>query len=199
MNRLKLFDKIMLIILLIVNIAGAVCLGLLAIGVMSATSIFDEMSTLLSSNMFRVLTVILAVFVIFICIRILFVRKRVAGASQDNHIDAKQGIVVRKGEYGTTHMTIDAIQYLVDKNVRANDAIRDLESHIVITPEENIEIQLKVNVMADRNIPDTTTELQKSLKEYMEATTGITIQNVEVLVAAPQEAEAAKNKINLKK
>ena len=195
MKRLKTFDRIMAVVLLVMAIVGALMTIALAwnISPFWAIPFADNVKNMLTAGpLVSVLITIAAVFVIVVCVRILFVRKK--SGEQKPHEQQQNGLMLRNGEYGASYITQDALQYLIDKHVRSMQAIRDSQSLITITPENNLRVQVKISAIADSSIPELTTRLQESLKQYMESITGITLESIEVLVAAPSTAENAGSK-----
>lgn len=210
MKKLKTFDRVMAIILLVLLIAFSAGLvlfawgfltvfinGSLVAGVQLSNAWRFNINT--SATIFSILLTILAAFLVFVAIRILFVRKR--NPQQKEMGNMQSGVMLRNGEHGAAYITKDAIQYLVDKQVQAEHSIRDAQSQIDITPEQNVSIKLKVSVMADQNLPEITGKLQESLKEYIQTTTGIAVDAVEVLIAAPpsikdHQSKKSSSKIN---
>ena len=192
MKRLKTFDRIMAVILLVLTILSALLAIALAwnISPFLAIPFADELKNVLTSGpLMSILITLLSAFIIFVCIRILFVRQRSKQASQQEQV--QNGVMLRNGEYGASYITQGAIQYLVDKHVRSMQDIRDSQSVITITPENNLRVQVKISAIADGSIPEITSQLQESLKKYIESVTGIALEAVEVLVAAPATTEAA--------
>lgn len=207
MKKLKTFDRVMSIILLVLLIACSVGLFLFAWGFLTifmSSSLVEgvQLSNAWRFNInssaivFSILLTILAAFFVFVAIRILFVRQR--APQQKDMGNMQSGVMLRNGEHGAAYITKDAIQYLVDKQVHSEHAIRDAQSQIDITPEQNVSIKLKISVMADQNLPEITGKLQESLKEYIQTTTGIAVEAVEILVAAPPSAKdhSSKNSSN---
>lgn len=196
MKKMKNFDKAMLVLIMLCLIVGSFFVLVMLFDTMILSTVASMVySVFENANIgIKLLIALIPLIVIFLCVRILFVRQRKSGESTTSE---HKGVLVRSGEVGSTYMTIDAIQYLVDQKVRSDDAIRDLENYIEVTPDEMLNIHLKVSIMADRVIPEVTEALQKELKDYMQSITGIGIQNVEILVAAPGVTTEAKSKQHL--
>ena len=72
-------------------------------------------------------------------------------------------------------ITLNAVESLVLKVIRDIENIKD--SKVKIRNQENgISIILKLIVNYDVIIPDMTTELQKTIKDYLETTAGILVK-----------------------
>ena len=91
--------------------------------------------------------------------------------------------VVSTGDYGTTQIALSAIDAMVQRHCRTNIKIREVNS--VITLQENgIGIQLKLSLLNDANIPETTEALRTSLREHIESLTGIQVREVSMMVVS---------------
>lgn len=89
--------------------------------------------------------------------------------------------VVHELKLGQVHITLPAIEGLVTKAVRNIDGIKEVKPQIIPTPT-GIEIVLKIIVTPDINIPQISEQIQQNVKDYILEVTGITAQNVKVLV-----------------
>ena len=84
---------------------------------------------------------------------------------------------VRDGELGKICITLNAIESLVQKVIRDIENVKD--SKIKIKKQENgVSIVLKLTVNYDVVIPEITSELQKTIKDYIETTAGILVKDV---------------------
>lgn len=97
--------------------------------------------------------------------------------------------VVSTGDYGTTQIALSAIDAMVQRHCRANNKIREATS--VITLQENgVGIQLKLSLLNDANIPETTEALRASLREHIEGLTGIQVRDVSIMVVSAPAQQA---------
>lgn len=96
--------------------------------------------------------------------------------------------LVSAGDYGTTQIALSAIDAMVQRHCKTNVRIREVAS--VITLQENgIGIQLKLSLLNDANIPETTEALRNSLREHIETLTGIQVREVSIMVVSgPSQA-----------
>ena len=78
--------------------------------------------------------------------------------------------MIMSGDNGTAYMTITAIDSLVQRHCRANAKVKECDSVVVPAGESasGISIKLKLSVAPDTVIPELSANLQQSLKEYIE-------------------------------
>jgi len=90
--------------------------------------------------------------------------------------------IVSDGELGKVCITLGAVESLVQKVIRDIEEV--MESKISIKKKENgVSIILKITVNYDVTIPDLTSEMQTAIKNYVEATAGISVISVRIVVS----------------
>lgn len=82
---------------------------------------------------------------------------------------------------GTIRITLPALELLVAKAARSVQGIREVKPFLKPLPD-GLLIRLKAQVMPDVNIPYVTSELQKTIQEYIQKTAGIKVSEIRVLV-----------------
>lgn len=195
--KLKLFDRVMLTLILLLTIA--LCVGLIVVtwyGPLIQTQFVFGITTFLNSLAYRIPLIVCLVLIIFLCLRILFVRNR-DKTPADPFRD--KGILIRSGQNGNSFIAMDAMQEMMLKQVRGNAKVRNCFGDILVE-EQDISIILTVSLLPDTNIPQATTEIQDTLKEHIETLTGITVRRVEVTVQsmepeAPVAIEPRRNRV----
>ena len=96
---------------------------------------------------------------------------------------------VASGDFGTVQITLAAIDAMVQRHCRANNKVREATS-VVSTRDGGVAISLKLVLLSDANVPEVTTELQKSLKEYIEGLTGIMTSDINIVVVSAPAQQA---------
>ena len=96
--------------------------------------------------------------------------------------------MIMSGDNGTAYMTITAIDSLVQRHCRANAKVRECESVVVPAGESasGISIKLKLSVAPDTVIPELSANLQQSLKEYIETLCGVSVNAIDILIVPTQ-------------
>lgn len=100
--------------------------------------------------------------------------------------EAKKFIVYER-ELGAVRISTDCIQGLIIEVARELPGIEDLSVKIIEV--EKPKVSLKIRVYPDYNIPQLSEELQQHVKDYVESTVGVTIQEVEVSVVGISNKE----------
>ncbi|MGM0437108.1 MAG: alkaline shock response membrane anchor protein AmaP [Bacillota bacterium] len=99
--------------------------------------------------------------------------------------------LINSTDLGDINITLGAIDNLVKKIVKKREGIFEINTDIN-NSESGLNIDLSIKVYSDYIIPELTNELQKVVKSYLEDTTGVTVNSVQVLV---NEINNEKNKV----
>lgn len=193
--RLKPFDQFIAILLVIAMLALFALVGFLSW--MPAPEIEKVLGTayvyLTVPIWSRVICTVVAALMIFLCVRVLFVRRR--REPRQKAETAPEGIMLKSGEHGTSFLTLSAIDAMVKKFVRNNPKVRDCK--VEVKPEDegqNVSLQLNVVLMPDAVIPETCGDLQKTLAEHLQTMTGIIVREVRVTVEDSTEPTTTKQR-----
>ncbi len=90
--------------------------------------------------------------------------------------------IVYARELGAVRVSTDCIEGLIMESAREMAGIKDAAVRIVDV--EHPKVRLDIQILPDYNIPQLTEELQEKVKQYVEDTVGVAIQEVEIVVAA---------------
>lgn len=173
--KLKVFDRILLAILLIVAILSAVVLFAMALNIVT----FD-MATAFISQFYAVRQnmLILAgsgLILLLISLKLLFANR--GEKKSRGPVSAS----VRKSEIGGTFIALSAIETMVKKFCDTQESVRDCQSTIRAT-DTGVSIGLKLSLLSDTDVVTVTQELQKALKDHVETLTGVAVNEVSILV-----------------
>lgn len=165
--------KVILYIYIIV--ITLICLALICtmFGVLKTTYVQDAVNMMTGTAFgFKLLfTVIFAIFII-VGIYLLF-------------FDAKKApektVKIVSVENGTVFITLKAVEELISKYLSNEKSIKEEKTKIIVN-EDNIEINVGLSVYPGINIPEVTRSINTGLKESIESQTGLTVQNVNILV-----------------
>ena len=180
--KLKFFDRLLLGILLI----AAILFSFVLFGIASNLIPEDTVATVISLfYMFRQNALILAgsgLVLLLICIKLLF-----AGKAKKGDVRPASALM-RQTELGGTYISLEAIDSMVQKHCRAISRVKDVHTTLQST-ETGVTIGIRLSVLPDTDVVTLSSELQKSLKEYIESLTGIQVNEVGILVeSAPASA-----------
>ncbi len=94
----------------------------------------------------------------------------------------KVGNAVLKGsEYGEVLISITAVENMVLRVIQQTKGIKDVSRKVSFTPD-GLVIKIHIRVMPDVTLPGLVNELQSKTKEYLEEITGVTVNEVKVVV-----------------
>jgi len=94
----------------------------------------------------------------------------------------KVGNAVLKGsEYGEVLISITAVENMVLRVIQQTKGIKDVSRKVSFTPD-GLVINIHIRVMPDVSLPGLVNELQTKTKEYLEEITGVTVNEVKVIV-----------------
>ena len=94
--------------------------------------------------------------------------------------------VIAQTEFGTSSITLAAIDEMVKRHCAANQSILTQES-IISVKDNRLMINLKLNLAEDTNVPEVTAALRESLTAYIENLTGIKVGDVNMMVSTLPE------------
>ena len=179
--KLKVFDRILLGLLLII----AILVSFVLFGV-AANIITEEMATGFVGlfYMFRENALILAgcgLLLLLISIKLLF-----AGRTKRAEVRPASALM-QQTEIGGTFISLEAIDTMVQKHCRSLQRVKDCKTTLQ-SNETGITIGIRLCVLPDTDVVTLSSELQKSLKEYVEGLTGVKVNEIGILVesaAAP--------------
>ena len=182
--KLKVFDRILLGILLI----AAILVSFVLFGI-AANLIPQDQATWFVSlfYMYRENALILAgsgLVLLLISIKLLF-------AGKGKKADARPAsALMKQTEFGGTYISLEAIDSMVQKHCRAVSRVKDVHTTLQST-ESGVTIGIRLCVLPDTDVVTLSSELQKSLKENVESLTGITVNEIGVLVESAAPVAAA--------
>ena len=179
----KLFDKILLALLLIVVIAVALALIGMAAGFISAHMVDSVLSYPYTGPVGALMTGVIGLLLLIIAIRLLFFG--VSGQKQS----ALSAALIRASEVGTTYIALAALDDMAQRFCKSQKQIRECVTAIGASAQ-GINVNIKIALMPETNIPEFTDELSHSLKEHIEKYSGIQVTDVRILVVNPSHQAA---------
>ena len=186
--KLKLFDRLLLGILLIAAILVSFVLFGIAANIISHEMVDNFVGLF---YMFRENALILAgcgLLLLLICIKLLF-----AGRGKKADVRPASALM-KQTEFGGTFITLEALDAMIQKHCRAQQRVKDCHTTLHST-EAGVTVGIRLSVLPDTDVVTLSAELQKSLKEYVEGLTGIHVNEIGILVeiaAAPVTANVAR-------
>lgn len=180
--KLKVFDRILLGILLIVAIVVSFVLFAIVANIITQ-DMADNFIGLF--YMFQENAMILAgsgLILLLISIKLLF-----AGRVKKMEVRPASALM-KQTEIGGTFISLEALDSMVQKHCRAQQRVKDCHTTLH-SSEAGVTVGIRLCVLPDTDVVTLSSELQKSLKEYIESLTGIQVNEVGILVeSAPASA-----------
>ena len=99
--------------------------------------------------------------------------------------------IVHKTEHGEVRISLQTLESLADRAARLVRGVNDLKTK-VRPVEAGIRIAVRITVDPDLDIPQITASVQQKVKDYVETTAGVTVQNVIVYVNDLTKVQAGK-------
>lgn len=189
--KFKFIDKLLLVLVLLFLIAlSGLCLGT-AMDLISSETIMGCV-TIITNGLIANRLIIGAVGLVLLifALRLFVAMGRKGTAPQEK---TPSSTLISAGENGTAYITLSAIDSLVQRHCRSNQRIKGCESKVIAMPN-GISVSLKLQVLPDTVIPELSAQLQKSLKEYLENLSGITVTGIDILILPTVQPQAPKTK-----
>lgn len=173
--KLKVFDRILLGILLIVAIVASFVLFGMAANVIQQPVVNNFIALF---YMFKENALILAgsgLVLLLISIKLLFAGKRKKTETRP------ASALMKQTEIGGTFISLEALDAMVQKHCRALQRVKDVHTTLQ-SGDAGVKIGIRLSVMPDTDVVTLSSELQKSLKENVESLTGISVSEIGVLI-----------------
>ncbi|HWR09962.1 alkaline shock response membrane anchor protein AmaP [Sporomusa sp.] len=89
--------------------------------------------------------------------------------------------IVHHNEIGDVHISLDAVENLVEKMVRHIRGVRGIKVKVALATQ-GITVKIKAVVSPESHVPTVAGEIQKRVHEYIKNTVGIDLADVQVTV-----------------
>ncbi len=123
-----------------------------------------------------------AVILFLLSLRFIFIRSGDSGELQ---------AIVSKTEHGEVRISVQTLESLAERAARLVRGVNDLKTK-VRPSEVGIRVAVRISVDPDLNIPQLTSTVQEKITDYVESTTGLTVQEVIVHVSDIAKPQAGK-------
>ncbi len=174
--KAKLFDRILLALLLIVTLVLSLLLIALSARILPVENILAFVQLMYTGVNNAVILAATGLVLFLITVRLMF-----AGSGNKKEVQPTSTLV-QATELGATFITLSAIDSMVQKHCRANNRIRNVVSCVRAVREGGVTLSVRLALMPDTDIPTLSAELQKTLKEYVERNSGINVREIGILV-----------------
>lgn len=172
---MKWYDRTLLAILAVMGAVFGICLISVAVGWPLNEAALKGITSLCQEKIVRIVIAVLAVIALAICARLLWVATKKQTDFRKSHL------LVETTEYGQTLISKDAIANIVQKLVKENRKIHFCKTTVKAQNGKN-DLTVQLVVTDDTPITELTRELQKTIKDNVEKSSGIEISEVYIIV-----------------
>ena len=96
---------------------------------------------------------------------------------------------IQRNENGTVRISLKALETLVQKCLNQHAELKVVSSSL-FSDEEKVRVDVHINMQTDISMPLAISALQKQIKKYLEACSGVVIQEVRIFVEGTMPATA---------
>jgi len=186
--KLKVFDRILLGILLIVAIIASFVLFGMAANIITEGMVTGFISLFYRFGQNAMILAGCGLVLLLICIKLLF-----AGKGKKTEVRPASALM-KQNEFGGTFIALEALDTMVQKHCRAQQRVRDCHTTLH-SSDAGVTIGIRLSVLPDTDVVTLTSDLQKSLKEHVEGLTGINVTEIGILIenaSAPAPTSVAR-------
>lgn len=173
--KLSIFDRILLVILLLAVIAVAVSLFGVASGLIPQTSVEWFIGLFYFHWQNALILAGVGVVLLFIAFKLLFAGRGKKAPAQPSTA------LIRQSEIGGSFITLPALDSMVQRHCRAQSRVRDCFTTVRVV-ELGVSVGVRLFVLPDTDVVKLGEDLKTSLKAYMESLTGVTIVSIDILI-----------------
>ncbi|MDO5379181.1 MAG: alkaline shock response membrane anchor protein AmaP [Clostridia bacterium] len=182
------FDRI----LMLLSAIGGLCATALCISIFSGHISLETVSAFLTqvgalSLKTRVLLIVVAV--VFAVYALLMLAMMLPGRKKRS-----SSFAIQRNENGMVRISLKALETLVQKCLNQHAELKVVTSSLY-SDEETVRVDVHITLQSDISMPLAISALQKQIKKYIEACSGVMVQEVRVFVdgTTPATEETAKS------
>ncbi|CEP66072.1 Alkaline shock protein Asp23 [Moorella glycerini] len=123
---------------------------------------------------YRLIAGLVAAVLFLLALRFFLASVRPAAAREEQ-------AVIKSADLGTASIALPALENLVTRAARQVKGVREVRPILRVLPE-GLAVKLNITVSPDRNLPELTAALQEKVHEYIVATAGLEVLEVQVRV-----------------
>ncbi len=169
------FDRFLILVCALLSLCGAVVAALIFTGKLPVSTLMEFLQRLNPENLkIRIAliatAVVLLLFAILLFMVLLPARKKKSSS-----------FAVQQNENGVVRISLKALENLVQKCMDRHGEIKVLTSTLT-SDEESIRVDVHIALQSDISMPLAISALQKQIKRYIEACSGVAVAEVRVFV-----------------
>lgn len=183
---IRMLDKFLLFVFSLVAGIGSLILLLMAFKVIPYNTSSNYVDYAYHNILVRNLFIVFSLIFVLVSARFFYIAIRpsqVSGPSIDQRTD-----------YGDIRISLETIENLSLKAAAKVKGVKDLKTRVKVS-ELGLEIVIRTIVDGESSIPALTEEVQRSVKFYIEETTGIPVASVSIFVANIIQSNTFKSRV----
>ena len=177
--KMKVSTRIVFTIYLLVVITA--CLYVLAafLGLLPKENLTNIATSLSGGNAWlRILAFVILAVIVVVSFSLMFF-----GIKKEK----QKATLIASYDSGTISIAVSALEDLAKKFVKQTEFVKG-EATRVLTLGEQVELDVKIKILPEVNMPQITQELQSGLIQYIEAYSGIKVTRAKVMIASIDES-----------
>lgn len=182
--KLRAFDRVLLAILLIVAIVFSFILLGMSVNLVKYDVVDVFIASFYAHPRNALILAACALVLLLICVKLVFAGR--GGRAHEQKPAAPASTLMQQTELGGTFISLDAIDGMVQKHCRAQERVRDCHSTLRAL-DDGVTVGIRLSVLPDTDVSALSTQLQASLREYIESLTGIHVKEIGILVESAAE------------
>lgn len=182
------WDRLLILLCAAVAVCGAVGSLALVLGKLSLVPVIELLTRIsLLSLKSRIALVVLAIVLALFALLLIAVTLPAAKKRSSS-------FAIQQNENGMVRISLKALETLVHKCLDQHAELKVVTSSLY-SDEESIRVDVHVTLQSDISMPLAISALQKQIKRYLEACSGVVVQEVRVFVdgAMPSNEDTAKS------
>lgn len=188
------WDRILLFLCAVCALCGAAAVAALLTGIISAEAIvayINLYAPLMAGFKGKVIMIAVAAVLVILAVMLL-------SAIFPSRKKRSSTFAIQRNENGTVRISLKALETLVQKCLNQHAELKVVSSSL-FSDEECVRVDVHINMQTDISMPLAISALQKQIKKYLEACSGVVIQEVRIFVEGtmPATAETADSPYSL--
>ena len=179
------WDRILLFLCAICALCGAAAVAALLYGVISADAIvayINQYAPFMEGIKGKITMIAVVAVLVILAVMLL-------SAIFPSRKKRSSTFAIQQNENGTVRISLKALETLVQKCLNQHDELKVVSSSL-FSDEESVRVDVHINMQTDISMPLAISALQKQIKKYLEACSGVVIREVRIFVEGTMPATA---------
>lgn len=184
-------DRIVILLCALCALCGAAISVLLTVGRLSLVPAIELLGRVNNSVgvSFKIKAALIVCALVLVVFAVLLISAVLPGKRRRS-----SSFAIQKNENGTVRISLKALDALVQKCLNQHAELKVVTSSL-FSDEESIRVDVHITLQSDISMPLAISALQKQIKKYLEACSGVVVQEVRVFVdnTTPATEETARS------